>query len=150
LTSVDLTGRVRIGRGWAGDPLVHLVDDVRRLGMRHSDGLFLRIVDLPVALAARRYQLPVDVVLEVTDPLLPAHTGRWRLTGAPAQAHCAPTEAPADLACGITERGAAYLGVAPLAALAAGGRVRELGAGVVGPARAGFGWAVPPGAMDVF
>src|SRR5690606_15207772 len=150
LTSVDLTDRVRIRRGWAGDPLVHLVDDVRRLGMRHSDGLFLRIVDLPVALAARRYQLPVDVVLEVTDPLLPANTGRWRLTGGPDQARCVPTDAPADLACGITELGAAYLGGTPLTALAAAGRVRELRAGALVPASAGFGWPVPPGAMDVF
>ncbi len=89
-------------------------------------------------------------MLEVTDPLLPANTGRWRLTGGPDQARCVPTDAPADLACGITELGAAYLGGTPLTALAAAGRVRELRAGALVPASAGFGWPVPPGAMDVF
>jgi predicted acetyltransferase len=150
LTSVDLTNQVRMWRGWVGDPLVHLVDDVRRLGMRPCDGLFVRITNLPEALAARRYQLPVDVVLEVTDPLLPANTGRWRLTGGPEQARCVPTTDPADLACSITELGAAYLGGTSLTALATAGRVRELRTGTLVPASVGFGWPVPPGAMDVF
>ncbi len=44
-----------------------------------SDNLWVRIIDLPAALTRRAYAGPVDVVLEVTDELLPANAGRWRL-----------------------------------------------------------------------
>ena len=45
-----------------------------------NDNLWVRLLDLPVALAGRRYAAPVDVVLDVTDARLPANAGRWRLT----------------------------------------------------------------------
>ena len=47
---------------------------------RLTDNLWVRLLDLPVALAGRRYSAPLDVVLDVTDTRLPANAGRWRLT----------------------------------------------------------------------
>ena len=45
-----------------------------------NDNLWVRLLDVPAALAGRRYAAPVDVVLDVHDARLPANAGRWRLT----------------------------------------------------------------------
>jgi predicted acetyltransferase len=132
------------------DPLLHLVDEPRRLGLELRDALWIRVVDLPAALATRRYATPVDLVLDVTDAQLSGNTGRWRLTGGPDAAACTPTTDPADLACTILELGAAYLGGPTLAALAAAGRVRELTPGAVNSASAAFGWHRLPHPTEQF
>jgi predicted acetyltransferase len=150
LLGIDLT-RTASARFLAVDePLQHLVDEPRRLGLRVQDALWVRIADLPAALTARRYLTDVDVVLDVTDPLLPGNTGRWRLTGGPAGAACERTTAGADLACSVLELGAAYLGGTALSALAAAGRVRELTPGALHRASAAFGWHRLPNPTEVF
>jgi predicted acetyltransferase len=152
LLSVDLTRTATIRFAGPDEPLLHLADEPRRLGASLSDGLFIRITDLPAALTARRYAAPLDVVLEVTDPLLPRNAGRWRLT-APAsgeKAGCTRVDAPADLACATTDLAAAYLGGTSLAALAAAGRVRELRPDTLAAASTGLGWHRAPSAIEVF
>jgi len=52
--------------------------------------LWIRLVNLPGALTSRRHASPVDVVLDVSDPLLPANAGRWWLVGDASAAHCNP------------------------------------------------------------
>jgi len=42
-----------------------------------GDALWVRVVDLPRALAARAFAAPVDLLLEVTDELLVANAVRW-------------------------------------------------------------------------
>jgi predicted acetyltransferase len=126
LLGVDLTRRVTHRMAAVDEPLLLQVDEPRRIGATFTDSLWVRLIDLPAALAARRYAAPVDVVLEVTDPLLAGNTGRWRLTGGPAAATCVRTGEPADLACSITDLGAVYLGGTSLASLAAAGRVQRL------------------------
>lgn len=150
LLSVDLTRTVRFGYAALDEPLLHLVAEPRRLGARFAESLWVRVVDVPGALAARRYAADVDVVIDVVDPVLPANAGRFRLTGGPRQASCAPTTAPADLSCGVRELGAAYLGGTTLAALAAAGRVRELRPGAVLEASTAFGWHRAPAAIEMF
>jgi predicted acetyltransferase len=61
------------------DPLLQMLADPRRARRRIGDGLWVRLTDVPKALAQRRYACPVDVVLEVTDSLLTANQGTWRL-----------------------------------------------------------------------
>ncbi len=150
LLTIDLTRTVRADFLAFDEPLQHLVNEPRRLGLRVSDGLWVRLADLPAALAARRYATEVDVVLDVTDDHLPGNTGRWRLTGGPDGATCVPATGPADLACTVLELGAAYLGGTALGALAAAGRVRELTPGALGRASAAFGWYRMPNPTEVF
>ncbi|MDI6102059.1 GNAT family N-acetyltransferase [Actinoplanes sp. NEAU-A12] len=126
LLGIDLSRSVTMRLGSVEEPLLHLVDEPRRLGPSFVDGLWVRLIDVPAALAARRYATAVDVVIEVTDPILTQNSGRWRLTGGPEGATCTATTDPADLACSVTDLGAAYLGGTSLAALAAAGRVRQL------------------------
>jgi predicted acetyltransferase len=150
LLTIDLTRTARAGYLALDEPLLHMVDEPRRLGNRIGDGLWIRVVDLPAALAARRYRCPVDLVLDVTDPLLPQNTGRWRLTGGSDTATCTRTGDPADLACTVLELGAIYLGGTSLASLAAAGRVRELTPGAVNAASTAFGWHRMPHPTETF
>lgn len=150
LLSIDLTRSATFNHAAMDEPLLHMVDEPRRLGARTVDGLWLRIVDVPAALAARRYATDVDVVLDVTDSLLPGNTGRWRLTGGRGGATCTPTGDPADLSCTVLELGSAYLGGPSLGALGAAGRVRELTPGSLARASTAFGWHRMPYAIEVF
>jgi predicted acetyltransferase len=152
LLGIDLTRTASLRLAGPDEPLLHLADEPRRLSPRLGDGLYLRIVDLPAALTARRYAAPLDLVLEVTDRLLPGNAGRWRLTtGADgAKGACTRVSEPADLACDTADLAAAYLGGASLAALAAAGRVRELRPDALAPASVGFGWHQAPSAIEVF
>ena len=80
LLSRDLTTEFRLPRRPVDDPLLYQLADPRRTRPQLNDDLWVRIVDLPRALAGRRYSCPVDVVIEVRDEILPSNAGRWRLT----------------------------------------------------------------------
>lgn len=140
LLDIDLMSRVSASMA-VDDPLLHLLSDPRRAKPRLSDNLWVRIVDVGRALAARSYAGPVDVVVEVADQSCPWNAGRWRLAADSTGATCAPTTDPADLALTSTELGAAYLGGTSLAALAAAGRVEERRAGSLTQASVAFGTA---------
>ncbi len=133
LLSRDLISRVTADLRPVDDPLLYQLHDSRRARLRVVDNLWVRIIDLPGALARRAYAGPVDVVLEVTDELLPGNAGRWRLRaawrGRRRPASCARTDDPADIALDVRELGAAYLGGTRLAALAAAGLVERAAAG---------------------
>lgn len=150
LLGIDLTRSASMWLAGLDEPLLHLADEPRRLGTALGDGLFVRIVDLPAALAGRRYAAPVDVVLDVADPLLPGNAGRWRLTADLAKASCVRTDEPADLACGIAALGAAYLGGVSLGSLAAAGRITEVRPGALPAASTAWGWHRLPAGNEIF
>ena len=53
--------------------------------MRAEDGLWLRVVDLPMLLSQRGYQTEGKLVLEVVeDPECPWNVGTWELEASPA------------------------------------------------------------------
>jgi predicted acetyltransferase len=150
LLNIDLTRTATYRYAAVDEPLLHLVADPGRLGAQVTHALWVRLIDLEAALAARRYAATVDVVIEVHDALLPENSGRWRLTGDQDGAACAPTGAAADLVCDVRDLGAAYLGGTSLAALAAAGRVRELRPGALLAASAAFGWHRAPSSIEIF
>lgn len=129
LFEVDLVRTVRAGRIPVPHPLQHILAEPRALGLVVGDGIWLRVVDLPAALAARRYGTADTLVLEVTDAFCPWNAGRWRLetTGEPGAAagSATPTEEAPDLVLDTTDLAAAYLGGIRLAELAEVGRVGE-------------------------
>src|SRR5215472_8436704 len=129
MLSRDLVGEVRARMRPADDPIQYLLVDPRRSRTKVSDGLWLRIVDLPGALQRRSYSSATDVVIEVADPLLAANEGRWRLqAGGPGEGGkptCERTTASADIALPVTAIGAAYLGGMRLGGLAAAGQICE-------------------------
>lgn len=150
LLSIDLTRETTYGFGAVDEPLLYLADEPRRLGAELHDGLWLRVVDVPAALAARRYAAPVDVVLAVDDDVLPENTGAWRLTGDAGGAVCARTDEPAQLRLDVGTLGALYLGGTPLGALVAAGRVRLADPGALPGLAAAFGWHRAPAGIEMF
>jgi predicted acetyltransferase len=151
LLSIDLIRTTMVWFAAVDEPLMYLVNEPRQLNAKIADALWVRIVDLPAALAARRYATPVDVVLEVTDDLLPGNAGRWRLrVGAPGAATCSPCTDEPDIACDVVDLGAAYLGETRLSTLATAGRVRELRPDSLVPVSAAFGWHRSPSVLDIF
>ncbi|WP_176308835.1 GNAT family N-acetyltransferase [Micromonospora sp. NBS 11-29] len=150
LLTVDLTRRLSFPVAAVDEPLLRLVDEPRQLAPQLADGLWVRVVDVPTALAARRYATDVDVVIEVTDELLPENTGRWRLVGGPTGAECTATTAPAALACDVRALGELYLGGTTPAALTATGRVRELLPNTLPTLTPAFTWHRAPSPMEVF
>ncbi|MGW1372752.1 GNAT family N-acetyltransferase [Streptomyces sp. NPDC002446] len=144
LFGIDLTSSVSVATRPVDDALLHLVEDQRRCGIGLRESLFVRPVEVGTALAARTYRTPVDVVLEVADPMCPWNEGRWRLSGDEKGASCAPTTNAADLALSVRELGSAYLGGYTLSSLAAAGRVHERRPGALGAASVAFGSDVAP------
>lgn len=102
-------------------PLQHQLSYPRRMRMRISDGLWVRLVDVGAALSARSYGGDGSVVLSVEDAFLPENTGRWRIAGGKAER----TDDEADLSLGVEELGSAYLGGFTFAELVRAGVVRE-------------------------
>jgi predicted acetyltransferase len=156
LLSRDLTTEFRLPHRPVDDPLLYQLADPRRTRPKLNDNLWVRIVDLPRALAGRRYSCPVDVVLEVRDEILPANAGRWRLSttaeapGGGLAASCVPASSPADLALDVTELGAAYLGGTRLGTLAGSGLVAELRPGATRQLSAALTWDPAPWCPMVF
>ena len=117
-----------------------------------TDGyaLWVRLVDLPRALAERTYGEPFEVVLEVADDVCPWNAGRWALRWDGTTATCAKTATPAGLELGATELGAAYLGGTTLEVLARAGRVRELRTGALAAASRAFAGDRAPWCPEIF
>jgi predicted acetyltransferase len=150
LLSVDLIRQVRYPLASDDDPIRHLLADARALHARPVDALWVRLVDVDRALAARRYPAPIDLVLEVRDRFCPWNDGRWRLTGHPAGGHCARTDRDPDLVVDVEALAAAYLGGVSLGTLQAAGRVTEVSPGAVTLAATSFGWPVRPWCPEEF
>lgn len=151
LLDLDLTTRVRSGMLALDDPLFSLLVDVRVTDPTWSDQLWLRLLDVPTALAGRQYQAPLDVVIEITDAELPANAGRWSLRAEPfAGALVERTDSEPDLRVDVRELGAAYLGGTSLSELAGAGLVTDLTGTKLAPTSVAFGWPTAPVASWVF
>jgi predicted acetyltransferase len=107
------------------EPLLHLLAEPRAAWPTLRDSLWVRLVDVAPALAARCYAAPLDVVLEVSDDVCPWNARRWRLSGDRTGAVCTPTSDAGDVALDVADLGAAFLGGTPLQTRAAAGGVEE-------------------------
>ena len=124
LVDLDLMGSTEY---WVtlDDPLVQWLPSPRALGgSGPSDNLWLRIVDLPTAVAERGHAADLDVVVEIGDAILPEQAGRWRWTAArDGVGALERTDAAADVTLDIGDLGAVWLGGQTIAARAAAGYV---------------------------
>jgi predicted acetyltransferase len=127
-------------------PLFLLLGAPRRARYRMGDGLWVRLVDLPAALAGRAYGEGGPLVLEVRDAVCEWNDGRWRLDGGV----CERTDADPDLALDVGALGSAYLGAVSFAQLREALRVEELREGAVERADALFAWRPLPWCPEIF
>ena len=136
---LDLVGQVRVKRRPLDDPVRWRLEDPRQLRVvAVEDRLYLRILDVPKALAARRYRRAGRVVLDLMAPSVdegrtdPA-PGRWVLEADTSGAECrrARPGEDADVLMEVTDLGSLYLGGFAASLLAGAGRIEELTPGSV-------------------
>ena len=111
-----------------------------------GDGIWVRLLDLPAAMAARSFAGDGEVVVELTDAFRPENAGRWRIGSDGAQR----TDAAAGLALDVADLGSVYLGGFSFAELVRASRARELAAGSVERADALFATAAQPWCVEIF
>ncbi len=128
---IDLVDEIEAWMRMPDEPLRWMLADPRRLEMRLEDHLWLRVLDVPVALAARTYGRAATLVLDVADPFL-GRGGRFELEADESgKATCKPTRRAADVEMTIADLGAVYLGGHSFTGLASAGRVNEMKPGAL-------------------
>jgi len=127
-------------------PLLLLLAEARRMQFRLGDGVWVRLVDLGAALAARSYEGDGEVVLEVADAFLPENAGRWRVGAGGVER----TDAAAEIALDVAGVSSVYLGGFSFAELARGCRAQELVPGAVARADALFATSAAPWCAEIF
>ena len=140
----DLMTRVKADLRPSFEPLLHMLDEPRRLRMRLADALWVRPVDVAAALEGRRYRRPGRLVLEVHDEFCPWNEGRYEIESSREGASCRATRHEPDLLLGASELGALYLGGTSAWTLLRAGRVAEGRPGGVERADDMFAWTPGP------
>ncbi|MFE1416334.1 GNAT family N-acetyltransferase [Streptomyces sp. NPDC085524] len=148
LCSIDWVAKVRTGYRAPDDLVAQLLPDPRSARIvTAADFLWVRLLDVVRALAARTYAVPGILVLDVADAA-GLSDGRYRLDAGGGT--CERTEDPADLSLDVSALGSLYLGDESAVRLAALGRVTERRPGAVELADAVFRTARRPWCPDVF
>ena len=147
LLELDLVAEVHAGELSIDEPLLWMIADQRAAKVTVRDHQYVRIIDVVACLEARRYGAAGTLVLDVSDPI-GLSTGRYLLevgdAGVGRVTALADGEAPAgavEVALGITELSATYLGAVSPATLVAAGRVETTDAATA--ARV-LGWHTAP------
>lgn len=151
LLDLDLMDRVEIDNVPVDDAIMRLLVDPRAVEPKYSDHTWVRLLDVPRALSDRRYAADVDVVIEVTDALVPANAGRWRVVASAFEhAEVTATDAEPHLVLDVRELGAAHLGSVSLTALAQAGQIDVRDADALASAAVAWSWPVAAAANWVF
>ena len=148
LCDLDLAGRIEAVNIPVDHPLFLLLAEPRRARYALHDALWVRIVDVQAALAARAYSSSESIVLEIDDSLCSWNSGRIRLDGA--TGHAERTERHADLRLPISSLGSAYLGGLSFSRLVEVGSVEEKTEGAIDKADRMFRSARAPWCPEIF
>ncbi|WP_367131430.1 GNAT family N-acetyltransferase [Saccharothrix sp. HUAS TT1] len=149
LLDVDMIGELKSYTA-SDDPITHLLEDSRLALRGRADSLWVRVVDVDLALTQRRYPSDVDLVLEVTDDFCPWNAGRRRLTVEGGEATVRRVDDEPDVVLDVQALGAVYLGGTKLAAMARAQRVREVTHGAVNALSHAFSGDRDPHCPEVF
>lgn len=111
LLNIDLTVLISYWNQPVDSIVIPRTIEARRWELSKQDSLWLRPVDLPGALAARRYSSSGQLVIECLDDQCPWNTGRFLLSvDESGVATCQPTAKDSQLRVTPCEIGALYLG----------------------------------------
>ncbi len=121
LLEVDLVAAVKLEGRRERDTLPWLLTNARAArSVESGDALWVRLFDVRRALAARTYERPGSLVLEVVDDEAWGGTRRLLLDATPDGATCRETDRSPDLTLPVAALGGAYLGGTRLRDLAIG------------------------------
>ncbi len=121
LASIDLFPHVTYWNEPTDLELPWQASDRRRISRNVFDALYLRVLDVPGALEARRYGEAGSLVLGVGD--VDGEMASYRLETSPEGADCTPTTTDPDVAMDVRALGAIYLGAAHTHGLALAGEI---------------------------
>ncbi len=126
---IDLIETIKAPGRPIDDPIFWMLDDPQRLGMstyaRGFDSLWIRLVDVPVALASRKYRTTDRLTLDVRDSFCPWNEEVYELNGSYEGSECTRTNATPDIVLSASDLAACYLGTVKFSTLAHAGRVKE-------------------------
>jgi predicted acetyltransferase len=145
LLQIDWVDEIRATYLPAGHPLELLAARVSKLGLELTDGLWLRLVDVPSALAARSFAASATVEV-ASDPLFPDNVGRWDV----GEVGVKPSRRRPDVRLDVQALASAYLGGFSFAALAGAGRAEEVARGGIARADGAFRTAAAPWCPENF
>ena len=140
--SIDLFPAVKWTNAPTDSPLPWLVSDSRRVTRRRTDALWLRIGDVPAALAARRYACDGALRFAIGETT-------WQLEVEQGRGACTQVDADPELRCTLPALGSAFLGGVSIAVLA---RARQITGPQDAVMRANrlFAWPVAPWCPETF
>jgi predicted acetyltransferase len=145
LLSMDLVATVRAANRPVDEPLRWMLEDPRRMRVSsYKDDLWLRLLDIPAALARRDYAAEGRLVLDVRDSFCSETAGHYEVSTEQNACMCRRTQAAADLVLDVCDLSAAYLGGVRFDTLARAGRIDELTPDAVRRADALFRSSVEP------
>ncbi len=122
LFGIDLTTSIEAPFRTMDDPLLHRLIDRRAIKVFVDDGVYLRLMDVPVALAGRSYAVPGSMAIELTDHADIQDTYRLEVE-ADGVARCERFDGAADISLDARTLAACYLGGCRISALAGAGRI---------------------------
>ena len=151
LGDLDLVATVRAERRSPFERLPWLLTNRRAIEPESiGDALWVSLLDLPAALAARRYERAGGMVIEVVDAEPGTGRTRVRLEAGPDGSACTATTRSADLTVHADALGAAFLGGVPLRDAALGRGFDEHRPGALADADALFRTLDQPRCMTFF
>ena len=141
LLDIDWMERVQAELLPVDHPLFLLLEQPRRMRFRLGDSLWVRLVDVGAALAARAFDS--DVVLEVADAFCPWNNARYALDGS-------KSVEDADIRLDVSDLASVYLGGFTFPQLARAGRVEEIAPGALARADVAFRTDRAPWCPEIF
>lgn len=150
LSNIDLFPHVKFWTMPTDCVLPWLAADQRAVRRKVSDGLHLRLLDVPGALEARCWDAPGELVFRLRDSHRPDQAGIYRLTAsADGTAACEPDDDEPSIDLDVAALGALYLGSRTGVELAAAGLLAGSPASI-DRARRLFAWPVAAWCDEVF
>jgi predicted acetyltransferase len=123
LLDVDLAVRLRTQLRPVDDAILSLLEDPQRAKVTRGMNLYLRLVDVEAAVAARGAAADGSLVLDLADEFLPRNAGRWRLTTDAGAAGLQRTDEDPALTLDIGAFASAFLGGTRVTQLRLAGQV---------------------------
>ena len=143
LLDIDWMARIEASLLPLDHPLLLLAAEPGRLRFRVGDGIFLRLVDVGAALAARSFVTDDSLVLEVADTFCPWNDARFTVRGQ-------KTMEEPDLRLPVDALASTYLGGFTFRQLARVGGVEEVSEGALARADALFRADRAPWCPEIF
>ncbi len=151
LAELDWAATVKAERRSPSELLPWFLTNARAFDMSDiGDGMWVRVFDVPRALAARTYEREGSIVLEVVDREASGGRTRVQLDAGPAGATCTETDRSADLTLDVAALGTVYLGGNSLRRAAAAFGVDEHREGALAEADALFRTSDEPWSSTFF